>query len=209
MVADPHDRFPPGFFTRADPTDDAVFYRPTRLLQHIDEGAIEAVGAVYGSLGASGKVLDLCSSWVSHLIEAPAHLTVLGMNAVELEANPMADERVVQDLNVTPVLPFADASFDAVACTVSIDYLTRPIDVLAEVARVLVPGGWCCCTFSNRCFPTKAVKGWLALPDERHGALVATYFSLAGGFLPAAVEEVIPDGGPTDPLWAVWAHTPV
>ena len=124
----PHDpRFPAGFFDRYDETDDADFYAPPRFVTHLDAGAIAAVGELYAELGMDGstpeprRVLDLMSSWVSHLRSAPAELVVLGMNAAELEANPMATERVVQDLNTDPALPFGDASFDAVLCCVSID----------------------------------------------------------------------------------------
>jgi hypothetical protein len=61
--------FPPGFFDRADPADDADFYASTRLVTHIDEGAIRAVGELYGELALDGTVLDLMGSWVSHFLE--------------------------------------------------------------------------------------------------------------------------------------------
>jgi hypothetical protein len=35
--------FPPGAFARLDETDDALFYEPPRLVQHIDDGAIAAL----------------------------------------------------------------------------------------------------------------------------------------------------------------------
>src|SRR6056297_3516884 len=82
--------FPPGFFDRMDPSDDAAFYAPPRLVTHLDEGAIAAVGRLYSELGLDGGVLDLMSSWVSHFESPPRELTVLGMNAVELDANPAA-----------------------------------------------------------------------------------------------------------------------
>jgi len=150
--------WPPGFFDRQDDTDDADFYGPPRLVTHIDDGAIAAVTGLYDELGVpEGRVLDLMSSWVSHLSRKPAGgLVVLGMNEVELQANPMADQIVLQDLNVDTRLPFDDASFDAVVCCVSIDYLVRPVEALQEVARVLAPGGVVALTSSNQCFPTKA-----------------------------------------------------
>lgn len=198
------DPFPAGFFRRQDETDDAVFYRPDRLVMHIDDGAAAAAGALYAELGMTGRVLDLCSSWVSHLQVAPEHLTVLGMNRRELEANPMADAIVVRDLNADPTLPLHDASLDAVICTVSIDYLTRPVEVVTEVARVLRPGGVWCCTFSNRLFPTKAVLGWLYAEESARPDIARAYIELAGGFGPvtAALE---PTTG-RDPLWGVWAR---
>lgn len=207
MNTDP-DGFPEGFFSRSDDVDDAAFYVPPRLVQHIDDGAIAAVGQFYAQLGATGRVLDLMSSWVSHLTTEPEHLTVLGMNAEELAQNPMAHERVLHDLNADPALPFGDGVFDTCVCTVSVDYLVRPVAVFAEVARVLVPGGTFACTFSNRCFPTKAIRGWLATDDETHVRIVGEYFRRSGGFdVPEAAQCATPAGG--DPLYAVWASTPV
>ena len=106
------------------------------------------------------------SSWVSHFRETPEALTVLGMNADELAANPQAAAWLVHDLNADPMLPFADDAFDHATCCVSVDYLTRPIDVFREVARVVRPGGLFVCTFSNRLFPTKAIRGWLGSPTR-------------------------------------------
>ena len=133
---------------------------------------------------------------------------MLGLNAAELEANPLATERVVRDLNADPRLPFPDASFDAVLCCVSIDYLVRPVEVLAEAARVLRPGAPIVITFSNRCFPTKAIHGWLATSDDAHLGLVGDYLRSAGGFDEPSASRRTPD--PThyrgDPLYAVVAR---
>jgi SAM-dependent methyltransferase len=197
--------WPEGFFSRDDDRPDAEFYATPRLVTHIDDRAIAAVGELYDELGVTGDVLDLMSSWVSHLRRPPASLTVLGMNAVELDANPMATARVVHDLNADPALPFADASFDAVLNCVSIDYLVRPVEVLAEVRRVLRPGGLSVCTFSNRCFPTKAVRGWLAVTEEQRPLVVAELHRQAG-FADPVAEQRLQATWREDPLWAVWAR---
>ena len=196
--------FPPGFFDRADPTADAGFYAFERLVTHIDDAAIATVGDLYDELGLTGTVLDLMGSWVSHFHTAPAHLTVLGMNAGELAANPQAAATVVHDLNADPHVPFDADSFDAAVCCVSVDYLTRPIEVLADLARVLRPGAPFVCTFSNRCFPTKAIRGWLATDDAGHCGIVERYFERSGGFDPAVTRRCTPPGR-GDPLFAVWA----
>jgi SAM-dependent methyltransferase len=205
-MTDPrYERFPPRFFDRDDSENDADFYRVPRLVTHIDDGAIAAVGELYDELAITGDVLDLMSSWVSHFRAAPRSLTVLGMNRTELDANPMATSRVVHDLNREPTLPFADATFDAATCCVSVDYLVRPLEVFDDVARVLRPDGLFVCTFSNRLFPTKAILGWRASDDAAHCAIVATYFELAGNFGPAEAVPVAVAPG-RDPLYAVWAH---
>ncbi|WP_170315477.1 class I SAM-dependent methyltransferase [Nakamurella deserti] len=212
MTTPAHDPFPAGFFDRADPSPDAVFYAPTRLVTHIDDGAIAAVAELYAELGLDGsagprRLLDLMSSWVSHLRSAPGELVVLGMNAAELDANPMATERIVQDLNDDPLLPLPDASVDGVLCCVSVDYLVRPVEVLAEAARVLRPGAPVVLTFSNRCFPSKAIRGWLETDDATHCAIVATYLRLAGGFTEPEASLRTPGGRHRgDPLYAVVAR---
>jgi SAM-dependent methyltransferase len=200
------DGFPPGFFDRADPTSDPDFYAPPRLVTHIDDAAIAAVGALYAELEITGTVLDLMGSWVSHFPAPPARLTVLGMNANELAANPAAAETVVHDLNADPRLPFADATFDAAVCCVSVDYLIRPVEVFAEVARTLRPGAPFVTTFSNRCFPSKAIRGWLASSDEQRCEIVARYFRLAGGFDAPVTVRRTPPQHRGDPLFAVWAR---
>ena len=154
-------------------------------------------------------MLDLMSSWVSHLRSAPAELVVLGLNPDELAANPMATERVMQDLNADPQLPFGDDTFDAVLCCVSIDYLTRPIEVLAEAARVLRPEAPAVITFSNRCFPTKAVHGWLSTDDAGRGAIVAHYLRTRRWLLRGRGALRTPprtSGYRGDPLYAVVAR---
>jgi SAM-dependent methyltransferase len=196
--------FGAGFFERYDEAPDAVFYVPPRLVTHLDDAAIAEVGRLYAELGLTGDVLDVMSSWVSHFVEPPARLTVLGMNELELEGNPMATSRVVHDLNVEPRLPFADASFDAVTCCVSVDYLVRPVEVFTDVRRVLRPGGPFVTTFSNRCFPTKAIRGWLVASEAGRVAIVEEYFAL-GGFSDVRSERRNP-AAHGDPLDAVWGR---
>jgi SAM-dependent methyltransferase len=199
--------FPPDFFTRADDGPDDQFYEFDRFVTHIDDRAIAAVGGLYEHLGIEGRVLDLMSSWISHFREPPSELVALGMNEHELTANHAATSYVVHDLNTTPQLPFDDARFDAVTCCVSVDYLVQPIAVFAEARRVLVPGGVMVNTFSNRCFPTKAIRGWLANTEEGRCRIVAEYFRQSGGWDEPRIALCTPPNTPGDPLYAVWATT--
>lgn len=200
--------FPAGFFDRDDESPDTAFYGPPRLVTHIDAGAVAAVSSLYAEFGLGPRVLDLCSSWVSHFPTPPAALTVLGMNAAELAANPAATDRVVRDLNADPTLPFADGAFDDAVCCVSVDYLTRPVEVLADLARVVVPGGRFVATWSDRCFPTKAVHGWLAADETDRPRIVEAYLAAAGGWEAVTSRTVIPprtSRRSPDPLWATVA----
>lgn len=207
-VTDPASPFPPGFFDRLDETPDAQFYAFPRLVAHIDDATIGALTRYYGEVLRPGAdVLDLMSSWISHLPPAAdlplGRVAGLGMNAEELARNPRLTERALRDLNDDPRLPWPAAAFDAVLCAVSIQYLTRPLEVFAEVARVLRPGGRAVISTSHRCFPTKAIRAWHVLPPEERLRAIALYFAHAGGFAPAEKLDRSPAGA--DPLWIVTA----
>lgn len=200
--------FPARAFDKADPASDVAFYAHPRLVAHIDDAAIAAVKQLYREvLPAGGTLLDLMSSWISHLPEdvAYGHVTGHGMNAVELAANPRLDESFVQDLNADPALPLPEAAFDGACLCVSIQYLQSPVAVLREVARVLRPGAPLVVTFSNRCFPTKAVAIWQALDGAAQQRLVSLYLERAG-FARVETGEALPPSG--DPLRAVIGWTP-
>ena len=204
-TGDRYTDFPDGFFERNDNSNDALFYRQPRLVTHIDDRAILAVGRLYEELCLQGRILDLMSSWISHFRQRPDGLVALGMNAEELVANDQVVGAVLADLNRRPELPFATGSFAAATCCVSVDYLTRPLEVFDEVARVVRPGGIFCCTFSNRCFPTKAIVGWLSGNDRTHVKLVAHYYARSGPWTDISARLVTPSDEPGDPLYAVWA----
>jgi SAM-dependent methyltransferase len=200
--------FPPGFFDRVDESPDALFYAQPRFVVHIDDATIAALTSWYGEVLRPGdEVLDLMSSWVSHL-PAQKELALgpvvgLGMNEAELAANPRLASYDVRDLNEVPQLPYPDASFDAVLCAVSIQYLVRPMEVLREAARVLRPGGRVAIATSLRCFPTKAIRAWHELPPQARLSAIALYLEQAGGFEPAAGLDRSPPGA--DPLWIATA----
>ena len=200
--------FPPRAFDKADPSPDPLFYAEPRMVAHIDPAAIAAVTELYRrTLPPGGAILDLMSSWISHLPPEIAYgnVTGHGMNAGELAANPRLDARFVQDLNAGPALPLPSGTFDAACLCVSVQYLQQPISVFREVRRVLKPGAPVVVTFSNRCFPSKAVAIWQALDGAEQQQLVALYLSRAG-FAPIETGEVLPTTG--DPLWAVIGRAP-
>jgi SAM-dependent methyltransferase len=196
---------PPEAFLKEDPSPDPLFYQQPRFVTHIDESAVAAVTNLYRTLfAAGGTVLDLMGSWVAHLPPEIAYAEVIGhgMNEEELKANPRYTRYFLQDLNTNPVLPLADTSIDAAAICVSVQYLQHPVAVFREVRRVLKPGGVFAITFSNRCFPTKAIAIWLHLPMGQHDRLVGLYLQRAG-FTALEARTLIPPDLPQDPFWAV------
>ncbi len=200
-------QLPAEAFRRYDETSDSDFYRSPRLVTHIDDAAIGAVTRLYRErFPVGGAVLDLMSSWVSHLPPEATYSRVagLGMNEAELRANPRLSEFVVQSLNDDPRLPFDDAVFDACGICVSIQYLTDPITVLREAGRVCRAGAPIVITFSNRCFPTKAVAVWQMVSDTDHLKLVAHYLDAAGNWENIEMLDRSPGPG-HDPLFAVVA----
>jgi len=195
---------PPGAFARIDGGDDADFYAFPRLVTHIDAAAIRALTDFYRQvLPAGGVLLDLMSSWISHLPVDVAYGAVIGhgMNAEELAANPRLTRWFVRDFNRDPSLPLADASADGAMICVSIQYLQRPVALLTDVARVLKAGAPLVISFSNRCFPTKAVAAWRALDGAGHATLVRHYLERAG-FADIEVHRLL-DGWAGDPMTAV------
>jgi SAM-dependent methyltransferase len=202
---------PRSAFTKLDAEEDEIFYEPPRLVCHIDDGAIAALTGFYRKvLPADGVLLDLMSSWVSHLPPEISYQEVIGhgMNATELAANPRLSRWFIQNLNRETNLPLADASLDAAMICVSIQYLQRPIAVLREVARILRPGAPLVISFSNRCFWTKAVAIWRALDDEGHARLAARYLRdarfarIETHQLAEWIEDV------SNPMTAVVGHAP-
>jgi SAM-dependent methyltransferase len=197
----------PDFFRRLDESEDDLFYQHPRLVVHIDEGAIAKVSEIYASrLPAGGVVLDLMSSWRSHLPERirAAKVVGLGLNRAEMEDNPALTEIVVHNVNTNPRLPFEDESFDGAVMTVSVQYLTRPIELFADVGRVLKPRAPFIVTFSNRMFPTKAVALWQGANQHQRQTVVKEYFAQSGTFEKIeAIDRSAPTNPPSDPIWAV------
>lgn len=187
--------------SRLDTTDDAIFYSNPRFVEHVDEQAVQIMTkyitntALQSAASSSGvvdendntiSVLDLCSSWTSHIDTTAVNndlirkkllrrVAGLGMNEIELKANPVLTEFTVQDLNANPILPYPSNSFDVVLIQLSIDYLIRPLEVCQEIGRVLKPNGTVHILYSNRLFLSKAVAIWTGADDIDHTYTVASY----------------------------------
>ena len=202
---------------REDETIDSEFYSQARHINHLDEAAQKQLKSIYSELiPPHSEILDLMSSINSHIDDRleSKKITGLGMNEEELAANPCLDEIIVHDINQQQRLPFDDASFDVIVCSLSIEYITQPSRLFDEVARVLRPGGKFIISFSNRWFPTKAIQVWNNLHDFERIGLVMEYFiesahfgdintySLRGIPRPANDKHTI---ALSDPVYVIWA----
>ena len=201
--------FKPEHFAREDSGDDELFYLQPRLVKHIDEPACAALTDYYArALPTGGDVLDLMSSYASHLPAETVYGRVvgLGMNMRELEENEQLSERHVHNLNTHPVMPFAERTFDACILAVSVQYLTRPVEVFADVVRVLKPDAILAISFSNRMFATKAVALWRSISDADRARLLKIYLRAAGGYQSFTFEKLSPAPGKSDPIYLVSAR---
>ena len=191
---------------KLDDGDDRTFYCSPRFVTHADDGFLDRLTKLYAELSEPGdRVFDAMSSWVSFL---PAYdyeqVVGHGLNEEELAANDRLDEYFVQNFNDDQSLPLETDEFDLLCCALSVQYLQYPADVFAEFGRVLAPNGTAVVSFTNRMFPTKAVRGWRQRSMDERAALVEQYFE-AGGF---AETTRVTDQPETDPFYAVVGSRP-
>ena len=212
--------FDEGAFSRLDASDDTAFYARDRFVSHLDSLALSTVEHVIGSLivEKGPAILDLMAGWDSHIPKtlSPSEVVGLGLNDNELKENRALTDYLLHDLNNDPRLPFPDDRFDAVINTVSVDYMTQPVAVFEEVARVLKPGGLFLVIFSDRMFPQKAVRLWRESSHDERVILVDEFFKQSGGFEKTALfvsrgkprpkEDKYAGSTPlSDPVYAVYA----
>jgi SAM-dependent methyltransferase len=208
-------------FSRLDESDDRMFYAKDRFVDHLDTLALATVEQIIGDVitQTNPVILDLMAAWNSHIPDGlhPSKVVGLGLNENELRQNKALSEHLIHDLNGDPRLPFPAETFDAVINTVSIDYMTRPMEVFSEVARILKTRGLLLVIFSNRMFPQKAVKIWKESSEEERVVLVEGFFQRSGVFgeTTAIVSRDKPRpkedkyaflGIPSDPVYAVYAR---
>jgi len=219
------EKFGPHFswdaFDRLDNGDDNLFYKKDRFVSHLDSLALATVEKVIGELIIEDHpaILDLMAGWDSHIPERlkPSHVVGLGLNKQELKRNEMLTGTVIHDLNKEPELPFPANAFDVVLNTVSVDYMTNPVEIFRDVGRILKPGGLFLILFSNRFFPEKVVKVWQDAGEEERIILVEEFFTLAECFTDTSLfvskgrprprdDQYAHLDIPSDPVYAVYAE---
>lgn len=170
-------------FTQASSEPEEDFWGRQDLDSLMDMGARTAVTALYRTtLPVGGRTLDVMSGALSHLPEDAVFQEFIGLDVSKpaLEANKALTSSIVQNLNETATLPFEDASFDGVLLCDGLAYLTKPQQVLEEIARVLRPGGPLIVSFSDRFVPAKAVAIWQALEPEDRVRFTSALMQRAG-----------------------------
>ncbi|KAL8793294.1 MAG: hypothetical protein Q9195_004071 [Heterodermia aff. obscurata] len=208
-----HNSFPYAVkdFERPDEAPDNVFYTSPRFVTHIDDHAIFSLSDYYSrNLPPSGRILDFCSSWISHFPKELEERAVasnrsvavssssegkavlgnhdekmlevigIGLNPEELSANPILKTFIVQDLNTKPQIPSSISSLDASTCVVSIEYLTKPVEVLTSVLERTKVGGTIHLVVSNRMFAQKAIGRWCRINEDERLQMVGDFLWWAG-----------------------------
>jgi SAM-dependent methyltransferase len=203
---------------KLDSSDDSLFYAEPRFVHHLDAAFRSRLTALYHQrIPPCAVVLDLMSSWVSHLPEEVRYQQVIGhgLNEQELAANPRLDRYWVQNLNRDQHLPLEDASVDVALIVAGWQYLQQPESVAAELLRVVRPRGELIVAFSNRMFFQKAPQVWTDGGDRDHLAYVARVLLAQGWGQPELIAESTRAVGPLgwiggkgDPFFAVVAERP-
>ncbi|WP_320667843.1 methyltransferase domain-containing protein [Prochlorococcus sp. MIT 1307] len=148
---------------KEDNNDDSFFYAQPRFVHHLDETFRSLLTNLYAEqISQDSVVLDLMSSWVSHLPQGIKYKRVIGhgLNRIELEKNNRLDSFWLQDLNRDQKLPLDDSSIDVCLMVAAWQYLQYPEEVAVEIRRILSPQGKLIVSFSNRAFWTKAPLVW-------------------------------------------------
>ena len=98
------------------------------------------------SPGRPWRVLDLGCGVGSSLDYFRARDPDVDWVGIDVPGSPEARERTRADARFETfdgvALPFADGSFELVYCKQVLEHVQRPEPLLAEVRRVLAPGGW-------------------------------------------------------------------
>ena len=215
-----YDFFIPEDFSREDETSDAEYCQHPEHIENLDTLALSTIEDLFVRLIPKGaEILDLMAGVDSHIPSEiqPARITGVGLDSKGLDENAKLSEKIIHDLNGGKPLPFNDDEFDVALITLSIEYITKPLELFEEVARILKSSGLFIITFSNRMFPPKAVNIWKNTGEQERVALVKKLISLSdrytviGDFESSGKPRPKDDryymlGIPSDPIYAVWAR---
>jgi SAM-dependent methyltransferase len=110
--------------------------RPTQFDYLHVKRLVDDLGAAITGLGEVRDVLDVYCGTRPY-----EDLFPTGAQVVGLDVDRSGYRYGVADVVSDDFLPFADGSFDAVMCTQAFHYIVEPQPAIAEIRRVLRPGG--------------------------------------------------------------------
>ncbi len=169
--------------SKEDNSDDSLFYSSPRFVHHLDQSFRSRLTQLYrDNIDQNSVILDLMSSWVSHLPKEIEYKKVIGhgMNREELSRNERLEKFWVQDLNINQKLPLDDNSVDTCLLVAAWQYLQYPEEISLELRRIIKPKGQLIVSFSNRAFWTKSPRIWVESSDRERIDYIMKILKISG-----------------------------
>ena len=202
--------------TKSDICDDEIFYQQPRFVHHLSDSFRNRLTSLYSEYLLNHHIiLDLMSSWVSHLPSNISYKKVIGhgMNEAELSSNERLDRFFVQNLNKKQNMPIEDSSVDVGLIVAGWQYLQYPEKVSLELSRVIKSDSLLIISFTNRAFWTKAPNIWTYSSEEKRIEYVTSVLTSNGWRIEKIFNEKTQDkklfgfySSESDPFFSVIAR---
>ena len=202
--------------TKSDICDDDIFYQQPRFVHHLSDSFRNRLTSLYSEYLLNHHIiLDLMSSWVSHLPSNISYKKVIGhgMNEAELSSNERLDRFFVQNLNKKQNMPIEDSSVDVGLIVAGWQYLQYPEKVSLELSRVIKSDSLLIISFTNRAFWTKAPNIWTYSSEEKRIEYVTSVLTSNGWRIEKILNEKTQDkklfgfySSESDPFFSVIAR---
>ena len=201
---------------KSDISDDEIFYQQPRFVHHLSDSFRNRLTSLYSEYLLNHHIiLDLMSSWVSHLPSNISYKKVIGhgMNEAELSSNERLDKFFVQNLNKKQNMPIEDSSVDVGLIVAGWQYLQYPEKVSLELSRVIKSDSLLIISFTNRAFWTKAPNIWTYSSEEKRIEYVTSVLTSNGWRIEKILNEKTQDkklfgfySSESDPFFSVIAR---
>ena len=201
---------------KSDISDDEIFYQQPRFVHHLSDSFRNRLTSLYSEYLLNHHIiLDLMSSWVSHLPSNISYKKVIGhgMNEAELSSNERLDRFFVQNLNKKQNMPIEDSSVDVGLIVAGWQYLQYPEKVSLELSRVIKSDSLLIISFTNRAFWTKAPNIWTYSSEEKRIEYVTSVLTSNGWRIEKIINERTHDkklfgfySSESDPFFSVIAR---
>ena len=202
--------------SKNDISDDEIFYQQPRFVHHLSDSFRNRLTSLYSEYLLNHHIiLDLMSSWVSHLPSNISFKKVIGhgMNEAELSSNERLDRFFVQNLNKKQNMPIEDSSVDVGLIVAGWQYLQYPEKVSLELSRVIKSDSLLIISFTNRAFWTKAPNIWTYSSEEKRIEYVTSVLTSNGWRIEKILNEKTQDkklfgfySSESDPFFSVIAR---